>query len=433
MTALTRSALLRDAEQRLRQRDPHGALQQLVALVRSAPHDLDARLRAADVLLASGATQQAIAGYMFVATEGTHGGFPLKAVVALKVLANLDPAVASLFAVVAQKYAAGSPSLGRGVRVSPPSADALVPPGAFPPPDLSPEQLRESATGLLTSREGLAPWPESVAAIPLLSELSADAFGPMLAAVELRRFARGAVMVREGEPGDAFFMVARGRVRVTRLRDGEDQELAILGEGALLGEMALLTSAPRAATVTALDDVDALAFGREALTAVSRDIAVVAAGLDRFMKQRLLDHLLRTHEMFRPFDNAQRVQLASRFEHVIALAETVVIRQGDEGRGLYLVLSGAAKVTRETGNGEVDLATLGPGDVFGEMSLLDDALTNATVTTTARSTLLLLPRPVFERLVSGVGELRAWVEGIADDRRMDTNITLSLVPGEVWV
>ena len=52
---------------------------------------------------------------------------------------------------------------------------------------------------------------------------------------------------------------------------------------------------------------------------------------------------------------------------------------------------------------------------------------------TAPSTLLLLGRDIFHRLVSGVPELRAYFEGLADQRRMDTNLTMSLVPGEVWV
>ncbi len=440
MAEHTRQSLLREAEQHLRSRDTRAALINLVALVRSAPHDLDARMRVADVLLAGGRLDLAVQCYAAVAVEAAKMGFPLKAAVAMKVLGNFDPETDKLFDALASRYAAGSPALGRAARLSLPDAGAEVPRGAFPPA-MDDGQLAVAAMRLVQSREGLPEWPTTVAPIPLLSELPPSAFARMISAVSLRRIPRGAVLLHQGEAGDAFYILARGRVRVTRARPDDpasDEELAVLGEGALLGEMALISAAPRTATVTALDDVDALAFGRESLQAVARELNVIAATLERFMRQRLLDHLLRTHPLFGPFDPAQRVQLASRFEVIPFAPGQAVITEGEEGTGLWVVLSGAVRVFRDApgasgASDPIELAALGPGEIFGEMSLLDEAPTNASVVATAPSTLLLLPRAIFSRLVSGVPELRAYFENLADQRRMDTNLTMSLVPGEVWV
>ena len=76
----------------------------------------------------------------------------------------------------------------------------------------------------------------------------------------------GEELVLEGEPGDRFFVIDRGRVQVTR--DG--QHLRELGPGDWFGELALLRDVPRTATVTAEDEV--------ALWAVERDSFLAAVG-----------------------------------------------------------------------------------------------------------------------------------------------------------
>jgi CRP-like cAMP-binding protein len=430
---LTRKLLTQDANQRIRAGDNEGALRGLLALVRSAPHDLDARLRIGDALLIAGDNTQAIRVYGFVAREASLSGHPLKAIVALKILARIDPAVNELLGQLGQRYAAGSPALGKGVRLAPPSPEAEVPAVAFVPNELSYEQVRALAAQAATLREGLPGYPANVAPIPLLSDLPPDAFAKMLAAVKLERLGQGASIIREGEPGDAFYMLARGTARVTRRAGGggtavtpeSDVLLATLGEGSIVGEMALVSGAPRAATVSVVDDADVLVFGRDALGAVARELEVVGQALERFTRDRLIQNLLATHPIFKPFDRAQRVQLAGRFSAHDAPAGTVIIRQGDVGRGLFLLLSGQVEVTREEAGQRVVLATLNSGDVFGEISLIEQSTTTATVTAVRNSTVLFLSRELFERLVQGVPELRSYFESLAQDRIMDTNLMLS--------
>jgi putative ABC transport system ATP-binding protein len=73
-----------------------------------------------------------------------------------------------------------------------------------------------------------------------------------------RRFAPHEVIIRQGEPGDYFYLVSRGAVDVTR-RDGDagERHLATLGIGNCFGERALISGEPRNATVTAKSDVEA--------------------------------------------------------------------------------------------------------------------------------------------------------------------------------
>ena len=118
-------------------------------------------------------------------------------------------------------------------------------------------------------------------------------FGP-LAATVLERLVTGAVVVsvpanaaiiREGEPGDRFYLILDGTVRVT----AGGRTLRTQGPGEAFGEIALLRDVPRTATVTAIEPVEFLAVDRgaflEALTGQPRSRALA----DDVARRRLPD------------------------------------------------------------------------------------------------------------------------------------------------
>lgn len=100
----------------------------------------------------------------------------------------------------------------------------------------------------------------------LFQDLS-DAEAESLAGeVEVLRFARGEVLVREGEQGECFFIVTEGLCSVeVSSANGGRIAVATIGKGAVVGEMALLSGTPRSATVVASSDVVAARFSRVAL------------------------------------------------------------------------------------------------------------------------------------------------------------------------
>ncbi len=71
-------------------------------------------------------------------------------------------------------------------------------------------------------------------------------------------FPRGAVMVREGDPGNSAYIIVSGRAEVRKKMGGVDQVLKTLGAGEVFGEMAVLTESPRTATVVAVEDTTVL-------------------------------------------------------------------------------------------------------------------------------------------------------------------------------
>lgn len=78
----------------------------------------------------------------------------------------------------------------------------------------------------------------------------------------------------------------------------------------------------------------------------------------------------------------------------------VVFQQGDDGDAMHLVEAGLVKITAESRDGqEAILAEVGPGETFGELSLLDGAPRSATAVALKETVTLRLPRQAFDRLL----------------------------------
>lgn len=100
--------------------------------------------------------------------------------------------------------------------------------------------------------------------------LSASAISDIAARMRRRSLAPGETLVRQGDPGDTFYLVNRGRLEVVRARDGTTAEarIAQLGPGDCVGEAAVLTDRPRNATVRALEEAEVLELSRADFEAV---------------------------------------------------------------------------------------------------------------------------------------------------------------------
>jgi CRP-like cAMP-binding protein len=115
-----------------------------------------------------------------------------------------------------------------------------------------------------------------------------------------KRFAKGEVIMRQGDPSDTLHVITRGTVSVERSQPGEEQlVLAELGISDVVGEMGLLDNAPRSATVTALEDTETLEIHATVVALVVMQYPQVASALLRTLSHRLrsadelADHLAR--------------------------------------------------------------------------------------------------------------------------------------------
>lgn len=114
----------------------------------------------------------------------------------------------------------------------------------------------------------------------------------------------------------------------------------------------------------------------------------------------MTDHLSRIG-LFSGCSDRDLERLARATDEVRLPEGTVLTRQDDIGREAFVIVGGTAEVERD---GEV-VARLGPGDVVGELALLDGGLRSATVTATSDLDALVLTRPAFTAVLDEVPTL----------------------------
>jgi small-conductance mechanosensitive channel/CRP-like cAMP-binding protein len=131
---------------------------------------------------------------------------------------------------------------------------------------------------------------ELFARVQVLAALPAEVRTRLAGAAVLCHYDAGEKLVTEGDRGDSLFVLARGRVSVSK--SGTEigttsVALATLGPGDCFGEMSLLTGAPRTATVTAQDAVEVLVLDRAALAPVLQQDPSLAETLSRVLAERV--------------------------------------------------------------------------------------------------------------------------------------------------
>lgn len=84
----------------------------------------------------------------------------------------------------------------------------------------------------------------------------------------------------------------------------------------------------------------------------------------------------------------------------VYIDEQVIFEEGSVGDAMYIIQSGTVRITKKTASGEVDIATLQSGEIFGEMALFDHLPRSATVIASGEVRLLSVDREKFISLVS---------------------------------
>ncbi len=255
--------------------------------------------------------------------------------------------------------------------------------------------------------------------IPLFSDLPKNAFIELMVQMTMREVQPNDIIIEEGETGSSFFVLVSGGVRVQRKDEaGQDVVLAHLAEGAFFGEMALLQDGARTATVVAEASSQLFEISKEVLDRIVARYPSVANVLRNFYRQRLLSTTMATHPLFRPFTIDERRVLMELFKSRSFKKGDVLVQEGKKGSGLFLLLYGTVEVvkTRDEGVPKV-LAELMSGDLFGEMSLLTNQPTMATVRAISDCFILRLGKKKFDELIMTHPQILELVSVISDERQ----------------
>jgi CRP/FNR family transcriptional regulator, cyclic AMP receptor protein len=116
----------------------------------------------------------------------------------------------------------------------------------------------------------------------LLASVSAEDLRTVAAASRLRRFGRGQIVFTRNDPSDTVVVVVSGRVKmVFRSADGGELTLAVLGPGAVFGEIGVVDNGPRSADAETLEECQLLLVPREAVQDICARVPAAAQVLSR--------------------------------------------------------------------------------------------------------------------------------------------------------
>jgi len=258
--------------------------------------------------------------------------------------------------------------------------------------------------------------------IPLFSHLTTDEFMGIVERINLRRFDTGDKIIKEGEPGDAFYIIARGSAKVHKQDPtGKDVELAVIGEGAFFGEFAFFSESVRHASVTVAEEMEALEIDRLDLAELISQFPRIQDVMKSFYKERLIGTMLKISPFFQPLSEADRAAILAKFEEIDAPVGAVLIRQNQQGEGLFVIVQGEVAVTVKGAEGEaVEVARLREGDFFGEISLITDKPTTANCIVVKEGTVYKLPRATFKALIAEYPKILEVTAEYADQRVKQT-------------
>jgi CRP-like cAMP-binding protein len=252
---------------------------------------------------------------------------------------------------------------------------------------------------------------------PLFSSLSRENFLELAACFGPRRFYRDEIIIRQGEPARDLHLIASGEVKVFIAEKLQDEagrtaqmsfkNIATLGPGTFIGEMGIVAKTPRSASVQATSNGMLLSAQIEAIEELAAKIPEVADIIVAYCEVRLLENVMAASPVLLPIDTRERAEALRLFDRIYAPAGDVIIHEGEAAKGIYIIVSGEAGVTKmatmlpvisgrdsQTGS-MIYITTLTSGDVAGEISTVMKKPATATVHAITDVTLLFLPKDRF--------------------------------------
>lgn len=175
---------------------------------------------------------------------------------------------------------------------------------------------------------------QALSASSLFAGLDPAAFGRLAGGAELRDFAGGDVICREGEPGTGLHLVTRGQVKLLlQAGNGHEKVFDLIGPGAYFGEPSLYTDQPHLVTAAAIVDTQLLHVPRADLLGALQDTPELALRVIKGLASRIYR---RTHDLksYMLMSGTQRVicyllhEVPLEQEGPMEVAVTLPVRKG---------------------------------------------------------------------------------------------------------
>ena len=235
---------------------------------------------------------------------------------------------------------------------------------------------------------------ELIDELPAFDDLPEDVLSDLAGRVRLRILRAGEPVFRQGDQPDAFYVVRTGTVQIEDEdpETGDTRVLRTMMRGESFGEMGLLGSHRRQATVRALDEVELFEVDKGTFDRLlAEDMRAPDFG---HTMQALAE--LRELPVFGSLDSEQLTVILEHGTWLTAGPGDALVTQGEPGDRFYVIASGRAEVVRDG----TRVGAIGKGRYFGEVALLRNVPRTATVTASTPIRLFALDRDGFELVVA---------------------------------
>lgn len=247
--------------------------------------------------------------------------------------------------------------------------------------------------------------------LPLFDFVPEDVARLVIDSFEPVSYPFGSIIVREDEEADALYVLASGRARAVRqAEDGSEVPLGLLNPGDTIGEIALVESSARTATVRASSDVEAFRLDQSIFQALLRSHPELRESLDLHVRRLRLQFFFRAHTAFAELPVDMLEGVLRELEPVEVKAGEIVIRQDELAGPMFFVEDGRLRAIEVRDGKNLPPTYLRRGDYFGEVSLFRGTNRTATVEAITDCKLLLLRQRTFEWLILSSPEFRTQIE-----------------------
>jgi len=202
----------------------------------------------------------------------------------------------------------------------------------------------------------------------------------------------GVQIIQEGDDGDVLYVVTEGALDCWKTIDGANTVVKTCVPGDIFGELALLYSCPRKASVSSREASTVWELDRETFN------HIVLEGVQR--KRNQCTAVLRKVPLFELMSEGEILNIIDAMKQVTYPAGTVIIQQGDPGEHFFIVYTGMVEAIRtDPADQSTQSFVHEAGDYFGELALLRNAMRAATVVATTEVCLMSMDRATFKRLM----------------------------------
>ncbi|MBU1240680.1 cyclic nucleotide-binding domain-containing protein [Myxococcota bacterium] len=314
------------------------------------------------------------------------------------------------------------PGGSKGPANKPPSRDES-PEAVAALPDLTDAEVMKMARSAwdkaITSL--FLPPPAQGRSVVLFQAMGSDSLKLLLKKGNLRFIPSGDKVISQGETDSSFYLLVHGVLDVLRESETGKTRLGFLRAGSFFGEMSLVTSGPRNATIVASETAVIVEISWDLLSSMLEHDPELADELARYTRFRLLKNLMATSALFKTLSSEAKADIIAAFEPVVPDEGATIIKEGSTSPGLFLIASGEVHVVSGKGKEKTLLSILSPGSVFGEISLIRETPANASIVIKEEGVVLMqLTKERFDRLAVFYPDLLSHVYQVAIDRSETT-------------